>query len=572
MLVGMEGSDLDRQALAHACAEDPVFFAATSCWSRRVKRVIAETGETVPIEGDARVVPFIPWERQVEIIEQLVYSARNGRDVASAKSRETGLSTIVAIVLWWGWRWHGWDALLLSRIEDDVDRIGDPDTLFAKIDTVTATVPKCLLPGRREDFMLDGAHRKHLLLSHPSGNAITGEATTGHAGRGGRKIVAVFDEAAAQSKFVAGWRSASDTVVAKWAISTHLIGSYFTGTLWPRALATNDPMPLTISYADDPEKGAFAVEKIDEDGSVTGDVGRTYISTPWFEREREKRDIHDLRENVLCLPGTSGRSFFAAKGIANMRRHVHPPRRCDMHKGVLYDAPSGGWLVWREPMRGTQVVMFCDPAYGTGSANGVIGAMDADRNELLAIFASPHLPPYDLSRTMVEAARGWCRGRNDPMIGFEVNGPGASMHHDFERLNYTRLYRSRQHGTTMERRTRRIGWHSTRQTKRALFGDLARAMLDDTVVIPCEDTIRELEATIVYKDGGVGPAHLEDDGATGAREAHGDRVIAVAGCLLVAIEAAGTSARDEPDALPDFSAASVLGMEQNPDGGWDPVD
>jgi hypothetical protein len=573
VLAGIRGTHLDQLSLIEACANDPVVFAASACWSRRVKRVIPETGETVPIEGNARIVPFIPWARQVETIESLVQAVRTGQDVAAGKSRETGLSTIAAIVLWWGWRWHGWDALLLSRVEDNVDRIGDPDTLFAKIDTVTATVPRCLLPSGCERTWLlpGGSHRKHLLLSHPDGNAITGEATTGHAGRGGRKTVAVFDEAASQAQFVAGWRSASDTVVSKWAISTHLIGSHFTGTLWPTALATGDPKPLTITYADDPDKGAYAVEKIDVDGSVTGDVGRTYVSTPWFERERSKRDLHDLRENVLCLPGTSGRSFFPPAAIALARRRVFPARRCEMDRGVLFDSPGGSWWVWREPDRSTQVVMFCDPSYGTGSANGVIAAMDADRQELLALFASPNLPPYDLSRTMVEAARGWCRGRNDPMIGWEVNGPGASMHHDLERLNYTLIYRSRQHRTTTERRTRSIGWNSTRGTKRALLGDLSRAMMDDTVSIHCEQTITEIESTVIYRDGGIGPAHLEEDVHTGAREAHGDRVIAVAGALMLCGEAAGSSPRDEPDALPDFSAAGVLGMEPGPNGGWIPV-
>ena len=135
------------------------------------------------------------------------------------------------------------------------------------------------------------------------------------------------------------------------------------------------------------------------------------------------------------------------------------------------------------------------------------------------------------------------------------------MVHDFERMRWKSLYRQQSLNTTTEKRSRRVGWNSTRQTKRILFGDLARALHDGTILIPCADTLVELEDTVVYADGGVGPARLEIDAKSMAREAHGDRVVALALALLAAQEAPSGS-RDPGDALPDWSVGALLDIPQ----------
>ena len=65
----------------------------------------------------------------------------------------------------------------------------------------------------------------------------------------------------------------------------------------------------------------------------------------------------------------------------------------------------------------------------------------------------------------------------------------------------------------------------------------------------------------MYADGGVGPARLEIDAKSMAREAHGDRVVALALALLAAQEAPSGS-REPGDALPDWLVGALLDIPQ----------
>jgi hypothetical protein len=137
------------------------------------------------------------------------------------------------------------------------------------------------------------------------------------------------------------------------------------------------------------------------------------------------------------------------------------------------------------------------------------------------------------------------------------------MHHDFERLRWYNVFHHKRLGQRVETRTKRVGWTSTRVTKRVLFSDLARALADDTVVCPDEEIIDELDSTVVYKDGSLGPARLEVDESSGAREAHGDRVVAFAGAVMLLEDANPDAERPDPNyGLPDFSLGSMLNMDE----------
>ena len=552
----------DVAAWAELAAGDPVAFVTLGVWSRRVKIVDEETGEERPAEH--KLVPFIPWPAQIKMIRMMSECVGSGRDMAVAKSRETGVSVLSTAVSVWGWLFKGWDVLLCSRTEALVDRTGDPDTLFAKVEHVIKYLPPSWLPCPLADLLPGGKRRRHCILEHPDGNAITGEATTSHIGRGARKTVVLFDEAASQDRFEEGWRSAADTAASRWAVSTHLVGSYFTGTLWETAKATHDPQDLLLTYVDDPDKSAGGEARVDVDGSITGDPGRGYWWSPWLERQMKRRDVHDLRENVFALPSSRGRSFFPVVDLERQRQYVRKPRRCEVVRGELVDNPTGRWRIFQEPDEHSVLCSFMDPAYGTGAANACCVMMDVNQREVVATFVDPAIPPYDLAREVVGAARSWARGRADMMIGWEVNGPGASMQHDFERLRWYNVFHHRRLGQRVESRSKRVGWTSTRVTKRVLFGDLARAIADDTVICPDGEILDEMESTVIYKDGGIGPARLEIDVSSGARDAHGDRVIAFGGCVMLLGEVNPDSERPVHDyGKPDYSWRTMLNMDND---------
>jgi hypothetical protein len=129
------------------------------------------------------------------------------------------------------------------------------------------------------------------------------------------------------------------------------------------------------------------------------------------------------------------------------------------------------------------------------------------------------------------------------------------MHHDFQRIGYTAVYRQRMVGTTTERLTVRYGWNSSRRAKRTLLGALSRAISQGTVRIPSEETLREMMDYVILEDGSIEAASVRDL-ASGARESHGDRVIACAGALMLCEE--GVSPENRDNALPSESLGVIL--------------
>lgn len=549
------GTPEERESVRRLCEESPVAFFEAAVWTRRIK-VVDEHGRERPAKHSA--TPMIPWPAQGKALHQMVDAVENGHDILFVKSREMGASWMTLGLAVWGWLFRSWSSLLCSRTENLVDRSGDEDALFQRLDFIMSHLPLSWLPGQRDEFLPGGSRRRHMIIEHPEGHSIAGQATTQHIGRGGRRTLVVFDEAAAQDRLESAWRSSADTTSCRIAVSTHLSGSYFTRKLVPEA-EVNESSLVKLTYVDHPRKGANAEQRIDLDGSVTGDLGREYTWTPWLAEQLKRRDLIDVRENVLALPTTAASAFFPITGIQRQRSRTQPARRCEVVRGQLVDQPSGRWHVFQEPGDDAVLVAGVDPSYGTGAANGVVAVLDTSDNSLVAEYVCPHTPPYDLAREIVQSAKSWLRGVADLFVAFEVNGPGASLVHDFERLHYRSLYRQNVLNTTNEKRTKRVGWLSTRQSKRILFGDLARALHDDTIQIACEDTVQELEDTVIYSDGGIGPARLEIDETSQAREAHGDRVVALA-LALMAAKNAPRLGRSAEEGLPDWSVGSLIGV------------
>jgi hypothetical protein len=545
------GTAEEQASVKDLCKDDPVAFLMAAGWTKVVKEVAAD-GHERPSETTSQ--PFIPWRSQRQILRDVADCIKNGEDIAWAKSREMGASWLMLSLSLWGWLYHEWSVLICSRTEDLVDRAGDLDALFPKIDSMIERLPSCMLPCPRADLLPSGKHRRHMVLAHPNGHSIVGQSTTEHIGRGGRRTCVIFDEAAAQEKLESAWRSAADTTSCRIAVSTHLTGSYFTRSIWAKAQDLGNPKPMLTTYVGHPAKSQGGEWRTDVDGTVTGEPARRYFWSPWFERQTKRRDMVDIRENVLALPSTAGKGFFPLANIVRCRREITPPRRCDVYKGRLIDAPNGKWRIFREPDETNKLVIAADPAYGTGRNNSAAVMMDVERRSVVATYVDPHCSPYELAQIMAEAGRTWARGRAQLLIGWEVNGAGAAIHKDLHRLHYPAIWKSKRG---------RYGWLSTRQSKRELYGGLARAIADATVVIPDSEILDEMETTIVYDNGGIGPARLEVDRSSGAAEAHGDRVVAMALAVLMCETASGASDRVEPETgLPDFSAKSILNMEE----------
>ena len=69
-------------------------------------------------------------------------------------------------------------------------------------------------------------------------------------------------------------------------------------------------------------------------------------------------------------------------------------------------------------------------------------------------------------------------------------------------------------------------------------------MAREEIKIPSSDGLKEMLEYVYFEDGSIGPGTMRDE-KTGAKESHGDRVIAYAGCVFLQ----GEVARFEPTTI-----------------------
>lgn len=207
-----------RQLELDLCAQDPARWIALWLYIEepRIRK------NELPIK------PFVPFAFQVELAQWFVEktSQPDAYDGFVSKSRGLGASWIFAAMATWAWLFKPWRGVLISRKEDLVDKKGDLNSLFGKIDFMLEHLPTWMLP---EGYDPD-RHRQKNFLNHPSGNAaIIGEATTSKSGRGARATYMIYDEAAFIPDFLTVFGTGSGTTDHRWAVSSE---SFEEGRTW----------------------------------------------------------------------------------------------------------------------------------------------------------------------------------------------------------------------------------------------------------------------------------------------------------------------------------------------------
>jgi phage terminase large subunit len=178
--------------------KDPELLAACKIYYRtHVADFINDWGVTVDTRlvgkpGRSPIMPFVLMPKQREWVDWFYAHWIAGKDGATEKSRDCGLSWLsmgsaVTLCMFWDDLSIGFG----SAKEDKVDRTGDPDCLFYKGRIFIQYLPKEF----RGNWDLR-KHSAHMRLQFPGTRAsITGEAGD-NIGRGGRKGIYVLDESA----------------------------------------------------------------------------------------------------------------------------------------------------------------------------------------------------------------------------------------------------------------------------------------------------------------------------------------------------------------------------------------
>jgi hypothetical protein len=160
-------------------------------------------------------LPFKLYPFQVSAVRSVYHAIINGYDIGIEKSRDMGMSWLVASVLVYCWlTMPTFTALVGSRNEDSVDN-GTMDSIFAKLEYIIER-----LPFKPAGYERD-KHRNYMRIINPAnGNAISGEASSLNFGRRGRYTCVLLDEGAFWPYIRESWAACGDSTPCRIFVTT----------------------------------------------------------------------------------------------------------------------------------------------------------------------------------------------------------------------------------------------------------------------------------------------------------------------------------------------------------------
>lgn len=524
--------------LKKACAVNILFYVNCFCWTYDPRKVQ---------DGEDPELPFITYKYQDKLLVEL--SRIIGRDDALfEKSRDMGLTWICLVAFEHRWHFKRLQSfLLVSRNAALVDKRGDPDCLFWKIDFLHRRQPAWLLPPGRKLGAEDPNRTLMHLFNVETESTIDGTSTTSTAGIGGRRTGAFLDELS---------RVPPDEARSMIAGMQHTTGSRIMcgtpqgafGAFYEAKLKMErEGRPIfTIHWSLHPEKAVGL--HID-----TSMPGRFKYRSPWYDREclrathqmeiKQDLDIdyvaatfqyfdplvlEKLRQTTVKAPDAEGDLDFDPDTMAfrsfEVRDHGTLKLWCRLSGGSK--PPAGRYVL------GIDVAAGSRDSDGRGASNSVIVIVNRKTGEKVGEFATHGIYPHELAKIAVAIGK-WFGGDDRELGGayiiFEAGGPGGEFRDKLIEMGYRNLYYRRDEKSLGKKQSDTPGWYTTPDNKKLILGAYRAAVKEATFIEHSAVTVDEMAQYIWSPNGGVEHSSaMSTFDPTGARQNHGDRVIASA--------------------------------------------
>jgi hypothetical protein len=544
----------------------------------------------------SRNLPFILYPHQKPAVLEIKQAFDEGYDLIIDKSRKQGATFLLCGMglLYWLIS-PGFQMLWGSRVESLVDTsatitkgmvVGDEKSIFYKMLYLLSTLPPYLVP----DY-----EKNHLLLQNlENGASHAGSTTNIEFGKGSRATVIAVDELAAMEPKIAQRIIENIADTARCCIFNSTQGDYGSAHPYDKMLVSGAIKKVILDWTDNPNQNAglydspepgkirifdvdyykarypgvfdgvspgetVDVESVDGTYPFVADGGATNFSckrSVWYDTEERRpgRTRRGMAQNVLRIPSGSSDLFFRYDLIQNLLDGVKEPR----YRGdVVYEIDSenrlhgvsfqrGGsnsklswWgrLINSRPDQSHTYTVGCDLSRGTGASNSVAAVLDINTREIVGLLVTPYLRLEKFAEQVVALCE-WVGGIGEPLLIWEENG-ASEFEKRVEELSYYNLWEK------PVKSKNRYGWRSTagpNGTKIAVLNALEAALFEglraepqfDSVVVYDEQSINEAASYVFYEGKvDVGPVTSMTD-SSGAKAAHGDRVIAIALAVLAA--------------------------------------
>ena len=496
---------------------DPLWWVNTWLWVYEPRH-----GET-PVPGEA-VIPFVTWPFQDTVLLDLWDAITLGGDRLVDKSRGMGATWTILAAFFWRWYYCNGDSfLLVSRNADYVDKSGDPKTLFWKFDHLLKYFP---LPLRPRIYRVK-MHCENV----ETGSVVDGESTTGEVARGDRRTAIMLDEFPAFEqddgyKALASTRDATECRIFN-GTTVGPFGAFYD------IKQKGEIKRLEMWWWDHPTKAK---------GLYADVAGRR--RSPWYD-EQVRRSAHPI-EIARELDGDDQNavySFFDTNMLAKYEgEHCKDPLAvldwgdlCQLIPTLDMDrkAQLQLWQPLGECNRPVpaRYVIAADIAEGTGASNSCLSIGRRDTFEKVAELASPDIGPGVLAKLAVGLCNVFTDGSGLPaMLAWEANGPGQEFWSNVRDLGFTRIYYNVENTRDANpMQGERPGfWTSEGPNggRALLLRHYRRALAERLFKNPSQPAVRECRDYLMESGRIVHTKSKKAVDPTGARESHGDRVIA----------------------------------------------
>ena len=517
-----------QQELWIMCRRDLLFYINAMCWILEPRT--------------SRVLPFITYTDFQDSSLTEIDNAISDHDLPIVKSRDMGASWMVCTVMEWRWHFQDYQSfLLLSRKEELVDAKDDPKSLFTKIDFLHKHQPKWLLPNMDRMAM----HLANL----DNNSVIDGESTNEFAGVGDRRTAMLLDEYSKmpnQDIIFSGTRDSTKCRIFVFTPEGTNNTSY--------KVATGGKFKtMWLHWSQHPDK-RLGMYKVNDDLSIEIIDKKWHLAhsdykfraektkyknlrSPWYDEQCD-RAIHDreiAKELDLSFEGSDA-AFFESDLLERVRESycrvpcsigdfdIVPDSADPVEFVPRENGPLSMWIP--SPMKGRQYVMGVDISAGTGASNSVLAIGDANTREKVAEYVNRHLKPYELAKVAVAL----CKWFNGAYLIYEANGPGREFGDSvMDTFGYRNVFYRQNERSVSKKTTDTPGWYATKENKRAILGDLRKALLSNEYTERSEACIDEMRHFVFKLSGQI--VHMEaesDEDASGAGDNHGDRVTGTA--------------------------------------------
>lgn len=537
-----------------------------------------------------RNIPFITRPAQDEAIDAIKDAIDNSHDLLIDKSRDEGATCLITGVFFLYWLLVPESMFLVgSRKEEFVDKSGDHKCLFYKFQYLAEKLPSSLRP------MTEKTHLHYANLYN--GSVIDGEATNPSMGAGDRRLSVLIDEFGRVDHSIAQSirETLSDTTDCVIYNSTHFFGRGHpfwklraSGKIkvhllpWWKNPVKNaglykSPDLNVIELADaDYYKNAYSVnlpsrfklseievvllsEGVSPDISFVADGSNKWRS-PFYDAEEKRRDPRDVAQNLDMNPMGAGDMFFDPQGCQRIRaEHIRKPdftgeiryklNDKDRIRDIKFGENVGrnrffwwGQLEAGRPKQDHNYIVACDISLGTGASNSVAGVFDVNTHEQVGMFVCPNTPPESFADQVIAICL-WCGGATKKAyLIWDGTGVGGSFDRRVWWHGYNFVYTRTDERILYRPKSKTRGYHFSRESKLDLLTELRIALNEGlkkdsshhkAIILHDENTVREVEDYIFYENGDIGLSGSVDE-PSGARAAHGDRVIAC-GLYVVAL-------------------------------------